>query len=310
MVSYILVRGQSLLKNSQQYYNRSTTVANPYLPLPLSEVAVEDLKPTWVNSIPAEDLVYLVDSFRKTNPCEDDLNITAYIQVIRREAEDKYPETTVAFSNKIRAFVGLLEDFVHSSVNLSNHPRLKEIMSNPAISNDFTFCDFHPLCGKIIESVELLERRPSENRKLMNDAINALGSKCHYIDLSAKDQIPEQYRISHYISTHQILAIRFTDGTILYMYHIQDCCESVELDRAEETLADLREMIGEKLEHASYVRRDVTECEDGDLLWSFYTLRTLKRSVTLRFIGESNGYYSTDVEAILIIPPKAVNNEL
>lgn len=91
------------------------------------------------------------------------------------------------------------------------------------------------------------------------------------------------------------------------MHHSQDCCESVSIEeihgdlddllnnpilRAEESTADEREtheIIKDKL-------LGIERYEDGSNLWTFYKLSTIKGSVTIRWYGTSNGYYSVSVD--------------
>lgn len=85
----------------------------------------------------------------------------------------------------------------------------------------------------------------------------------------------------------------FSDGQKLKMYHWQDCCESV-------YLADVNGNIEDLLNTPLLVAESRTEGgRDGDwdvYEYTFYTFRTIKGSVDLRWIGTSNGYYATGVE--------------
>lgn len=83
------------------------------------------------------------------------------------------------------------------------------------------------------------------------------------------------------------------------MYHSQDCCETVEL---EEVIGDLSDLVGSPIIEAECV----TNCEDNapeyadSFTWTFYKLGTRKGHVTLRWLGQSNGYYSEAVDVIRI----------
>lgn len=90
-----------------------------------------------------------------------------------------------------------------------------------------------------------------------------------------------------------------TDGQTFKMWHDQDCCENV---RIEDIAGDLDDLIGEPLVEAE----EATSSEDPEgyrsardyrdsFTWTFYKLRTRKGAVTIRWLGESNGYYSESV---------------
>ncbi len=90
----------------------------------------------------------------------------------------------------------------------------------------------------------------------------------------------------------------FQDGREAFMRHSQDCCERVELI---DIVGDLDDLINTPLVVAE--RR--TKMADGEVFpgnddgykedsatWTFFTFRTIKGTVTMRWFGGSNGYYS------------------
>ena len=74
-------------------------------------------------------------------------------------------------------------------------------------------------------------------------------------------------------------------------YHEQDYNESVYLSDVE---GDLNDLIDEPLLQAEESSRMASpeEISDDSGTWTFYKFATIKGYVTLRWIGESNGYYS------------------
>lgn len=71
------------------------------------------------------------------------------------------------------------------------------------------------------------------------------------------------------------------------MYHIQECCEDVHIS---DICGDIEDIIGNPIISAE----EVTEYKG--VTWTFYKLQSSKGSVTLRWIGSSNGYYSEAVD--------------
>ena len=82
-----------------------------------------------------------------------------------------------------------------------------------------------------------------------------------------------------------------TDKKAVRLYHRQDCCESVYI---EDIVGDLKDLVGNPLLRAE-VRTEDADSAFGDLTYTFYELATIRGSVTIRWYGESNGYYSTRV---------------
>jgi hypothetical protein len=87
-------------------------------------------------------------------------------------------------------------------------------------------------------------------------------------------------------------------GESYKMYHQQDCCESVGLEDID---GDILDLIGSPILEASErsendTRKETTKYGTGT--WTFYVIRTVKASVTIRWYGSSNGYYSESVDFI------------
>lgn len=85
------------------------------------------------------------------------------------------------------------------------------------------------------------------------------------------------------------------DGKKVIMYHGQDCCESVTLEDIEGNLDDL---VGSPFIEAEEAWKDASDesTYDDSETWTYYKLGTAKGSVSLRWVGSSNGYYSESVD--------------
>jgi hypothetical protein len=82
--------------------------------------------------------------------------------------------------------------------------------------------------------------------------------------------------------------------------HEQDCCEGVYI---EDIVGDLNDLVGkpldivEEVEHVSDFNPPGVEPVSGDsFTWTFYKFATIKGWVDVRWLGESNGYYSESVD--------------
>ena len=79
--------------------------------------------------------------------------------------------------------------------------------------------------------------------------------------------------------------------------HSQDCCESVDIN---DIVGDLQDLVGEPLLLAEEVQGetpvDFNEAEYESVTWTFYKFATRKGYVDVRWLGESNGYYSEGVD--------------
>ena len=83
------------------------------------------------------------------------------------------------------------------------------------------------------------------------------------------------------------------DGRRFVFYHSQSCCENVDI---EDVCGDIDDLIGSPIMLAEEVsNEDAPVLDRESYTWTFYRFGTAKGSVTVRWLGTSNGYYSESV---------------
>lgn len=92
------------------------------------------------------------------------------------------------------------------------------------------------------------------------------------------------------------------DGSSYRMLHNQDCCEGVSVEDVIGDLADLQDANVLDAREESSSDTDPPGYDPGEdryresFTWTFYIIQTNKGAVTIRWLGESNGYYSEGVD--------------
>lgn len=89
------------------------------------------------------------------------------------------------------------------------------------------------------------------------------------------------------------------DGSKWRMYHSHDCCESVRIADIVGDVADAIGTVMDAREETSDTDPEGYGSEDEyreSFTWTFYLLQTDKGHLTIRWLGESNGYYGETAE--------------
>ena len=97
-----------------------------------------------------------------------------------------------------------------------------------------------------------------------------------------------------YKETNESLRIHLNTH-VLEMIHHQNCCETVYL---ADVVGSFEDLIGYPLLEVSESTVDIGN-DDTSSTASYYNFNTVKASVQLRWVGESNGYYSETVGCYL-----------
>lgn len=104
--------------------------------------------------------------------------------------------------------------------------------------------------------------------------------------------------INKIVKSEDEIIFHTNDGSYK-LCHWQDCCEHV---RIEDVIGDLDDLLNSPILLAEEIESedhpddfDRNTYLDSCYLWTFYKLATIKGYVTIRWLGESNGYYSVSV---------------
>lgn len=85
------------------------------------------------------------------------------------------------------------------------------------------------------------------------------------------------------------------DGSKFCFWHSQNCCESVAIEDVAGDLDDLIDSVICQAEEVSNLPEPELSNPVESYTWTFYKFATNKGSVTIRWFGTSNGYYSESV---------------
>ena len=111
----------------------------------------------------------------------------------------------------------------------------------------------------------------------------------NHVDVSEmRDQIFTSVRADRDTVTFENDEVRYV------LYHETDCCESVYVEDIIGDIEDLENLPLLISREDSNVE-DPGTCSGESYTWTFYNFATYKGYVTIRFLGESNGYYSEEV---------------
>ncbi len=183
-------------------------------------------------------------------------------------------------------------DFTSAGHVQFDNCKLVECYVRDCTSTGYT-CSFDSLMFPEGVTVEQYEALKNENPELL--------CQVHYLqdDLSGVvGKVP--------VSIEQIrddqLRFEFSDGNILILLHDQQCCESVTIEDVTGDWDDLLNvplLVAEERTDTDSPKDD-NGYPDESATWTFYTFRSIKGSVDVRWYGHSNGFYSERVDAYLV----------
>lgn len=130
-----------------------------------------------------------------------------------------------------------------------------------------------------------------------------MGTRVEFSTLQGKKVTRIKVR-QGYTEEKNYIAFETSDDKLYLLHHEQDCCESVWIEDIDNDIQALTKRPTLPLVVASLETRTPSEVTqtDADFLieesstWSFYKLANPFGSVTIRWFGTSNGWYSETVD--------------
>ncbi len=83
-----------------------------------------------------------------------------------------------------------------------------------------------------------------------------------------------------------------SDGRKFVFYSFEASCGNDVKVWVEDIVGDINDLLNSPILEAE----EISSEKKGDQTWTFYRFSTVKGTVTIRWLGESNGYYSEKVD--------------
>jgi hypothetical protein len=117
----------------------------------------------------------------------------------------------------------------------------------------------------------------------MSDISELIGKTLTDVKVDDQDDIGHGNRMTFVVD----------DGSRYLLHHYQSCCEHVYI---ESVVGDVDDLVGTPILEASERSDSGSDNDYESYTWTFYTIRTIKGTVDVRWHGTSNGYYSESVD--------------
>lgn len=108
------------------------------------------------------------------------------------------------------------------------------------------------------------------------------------------EMIGKTMRVASGLLGRGIMEFVDEEGIRYHFEHEQECCEHVVID---DVVGDMSDLVGVPLLAAEEISSEgARELSDEEsYTWTFYRFATVKGTVTVKWLGRSNGYYSEGV---------------
>lgn len=156
-------------------------------------------------------------------------------------------------------------------------------------------------------SLESSEMHSSDGENEYNYTFSHWVRKMKFEELKGKTLVKiERVWDTHNGEDVEVLRLTDSEQNIYELYHDQGCSESVCI---ESICGDISDIINQELVLAEEVIHEqnvqppeISGMSSGQnsFSWTFYKLETVMGGITIRWVGESNGYYSEKVDFRLV----------
>ncbi len=149
---------------------------------------------------------------------------------------------------------------------------------------------------KIIASGSNIIATDKKDKEKINKYIKKRMQRPKYEKIYFKDLLGQTLIRVEGAKKHSDTINFHTEFNSFAMYHDQDCCEVVFVENICGDIEDILHAPISMVEEVTNVEDEPLNKNEDSYTWTFYKIGTHKGSITIRWYGSSNGYYSEKVD--------------